>query len=202
LPNATHDVAIVYAPSGTYVLAVLSDLPWTSAPILAVSRAVYTYYNGDNEDASRRLALRKIVRRPGTSALVDSEGRLLGLLSERDLLAWASSGGKELMAGQELARRAEQDSVASLVSEETVTLDDSAPISAGIRAILEQQVDSLPVVKDGKVAGVVSSHDLLATLFEDEARAERPGGLDSFPVAAREEQHRLAGSLNGANGER
>jgi beta-lactamase class A len=48
LPNATHDVAIVYAPSGAYVLAVLSDLPWTPAPIVAISSAVYAYY--DNND--------------------------------------------------------------------------------------------------------------------------------------------------------
>lgn len=48
LPDATHDVAIVYAPSGAYVLAVLSDLPWTPAPIVAISRAVYAYYDDDN----------------------------------------------------------------------------------------------------------------------------------------------------------
>ena len=44
LPNATHDVAIVSAPSGTYVLAVLSDRPWSSAPIVALSQEVYAYY--------------------------------------------------------------------------------------------------------------------------------------------------------------
>ena len=53
LPDATHDVAIVYAPGGPYVLAILSDLPWTSAPIVAISRAVYAYYNDDNDAVSR-----------------------------------------------------------------------------------------------------------------------------------------------------
>jgi beta-lactamase class A len=44
--DATHDVAIVYAPWGTYVLAVLSDRPWTNAPIVELSRQVYQYYAG------------------------------------------------------------------------------------------------------------------------------------------------------------
>jgi beta-lactamase class A len=44
-PNATRDVAIVYAPAGTYVLTVLSDLPWTSTPIVELSRRIYRAKN-------------------------------------------------------------------------------------------------------------------------------------------------------------
>jgi beta-lactamase class A len=51
LPDATHDVAIVYAPAGPYVLAVLSDRPWTSAPIVELSRCIYAYYNDATPEA-------------------------------------------------------------------------------------------------------------------------------------------------------
>jgi beta-lactamase class A len=44
--NATHDVGIVYAPSGPYVLAVLSDLPWVANPIAELSRLVYDAFEG------------------------------------------------------------------------------------------------------------------------------------------------------------
>jgi beta-lactamase class A len=44
LPDATHDVAIVYAPGGTYVLAVLSDRAWTPGPIVGVSEEVAAFY--------------------------------------------------------------------------------------------------------------------------------------------------------------
>jgi beta-lactamase class A len=40
-PGATHDVAFVEAPTGTYVIAVLSDRGWEWEPIARVSRAVY-----------------------------------------------------------------------------------------------------------------------------------------------------------------
>ena len=40
-PGATHDVAYVDAPTGAYVIAVLSDRGWEWDPIARVSRAVY-----------------------------------------------------------------------------------------------------------------------------------------------------------------
>ncbi|HEY8492172.1 MAG TPA: serine hydrolase [Dehalococcoidia bacterium] len=43
--NATHDVAIVYAPAGTYVLAVLSDKPGDAATLVRISRLVYQHFN-------------------------------------------------------------------------------------------------------------------------------------------------------------
>jgi beta-lactamase class A len=41
-----HDVAIVYAPSGTYLVAVLSDLTVRDDLIAELSREIYTYYAG------------------------------------------------------------------------------------------------------------------------------------------------------------
>lgn len=46
LSDATHDVAIVWAPSGPYLLAVLSDRAWEWEPTVRVSQAVYEYFAG------------------------------------------------------------------------------------------------------------------------------------------------------------
>ena len=43
--HATHDVAIVYAPAGTYLLVVLSDHPHDGSVITELSRQVYAYYH-------------------------------------------------------------------------------------------------------------------------------------------------------------
>jgi beta-lactamase class A len=42
--NATHDVALVWGPSGPYIIAILSDQAWRWEPTVAVSRAVYDYF--------------------------------------------------------------------------------------------------------------------------------------------------------------
>ncbi len=43
--TATHDVAIVYAPAGTYLLVVLSEYPHDGSVIAELSRQVYAYYH-------------------------------------------------------------------------------------------------------------------------------------------------------------
>ncbi|MCL5025185.1 MAG: serine hydrolase [Chloroflexi bacterium] len=42
--NATHDVGIVYAPSGPYVVALLSDKPWDISTEAELSALVYEYF--------------------------------------------------------------------------------------------------------------------------------------------------------------
>lgn len=42
--DATHDVGIVYAPSGAYIIAVLSNKHWESEPIAELSARVYEYF--------------------------------------------------------------------------------------------------------------------------------------------------------------
>jgi beta-lactamase class A len=44
--DAAHDAAIVYAPSVTYVMVVLSDDPYAHSTIVELSRRVYEHYNG------------------------------------------------------------------------------------------------------------------------------------------------------------
>lgn len=44
--DAAHDVAVVFAPHGTYVIAVLSDGGGSDATIRELSRRVYEYYEG------------------------------------------------------------------------------------------------------------------------------------------------------------
>lgn len=44
--HATHDIGVVFAPTGAYVLAILSDLPWDNEAIIRLSREVYRYFEG------------------------------------------------------------------------------------------------------------------------------------------------------------
>ena len=45
--NATHDVGIVYAPKGPYVIAVLSDRAWQPQPTAQVSKLVFEHLEGN-----------------------------------------------------------------------------------------------------------------------------------------------------------
>jgi beta-lactamase class A len=41
--NATHDVGVVYAPKGTYVIALMSSKPWNINALAKLSGIVYEY---------------------------------------------------------------------------------------------------------------------------------------------------------------
>jgi beta-lactamase class A len=53
-PGATHDVAVVLAPGGAYVIAVLTEGSWAWEPITRVSRAVYDYFSTSQQSAGGR----------------------------------------------------------------------------------------------------------------------------------------------------
>lgn len=50
-PGVTHDVAFVEAPSGTYVVAILTDEGWNWARVARISRAVYEAFASEAEAA-------------------------------------------------------------------------------------------------------------------------------------------------------
>lgn len=78
--------------------------------------------------------------------LVTERDRLVGVLSERDLLQ--NPGEREARVGDRM-----------IVSLETVSVDESA--SKACRRLLERRVGCLPVVHDGHLAGILSESDLL-----------------------------------------
>jgi CBS domain-containing protein len=86
---------------------------------------------------------------------VVDHGRLVGLLSERDLMERPEPPRRARGAPEQSTLVRDRMS-ASL---ETVTADESASLAC--RRILERRVGCLPVVQNGRLAGVLSEADLL-----------------------------------------
>lgn len=92
----------------------------------------------------------------------DDQGRLVGLVSHRDLLRlWAERG---ISAGnvEPVVVRQIMKAEPVVVAPETTTLD-------AIRLMREKGIGCLPVVREGRLVGIVTAHDFLklsAELFE------------------------------------
>lgn len=92
----------------------------------------------------------------------DDHGRLVGLVSHRDLLRlWAVRGVSAVNVEPVVVRQImKADPV--VVAPETATLD-------AIRLMREKGIGCLPVVREGRLVGIVTAHDFLklsAELFE------------------------------------
>ena len=82
--------------------------------------------------------------------VLDGEGRVVGILSDRDLL--------RALAGD--MRRA--DPVSDVMSREVVTVRPSTPAQDAAQIMLERRISALPVVDDaGKLCGIITSRDFL-----------------------------------------
>lgn len=75
--------------------------------------------------------------------VVDSGGRLVGVVSEFDVLAKAG------------------DTVGEIMTQSVITVGEDTDPETVARMLIEQHIRRLPVVRDGRVVGIISRSDLI-----------------------------------------
>jgi len=107
--------------------------------------------------------------------VVGCNNQLVGIITEGDLLRRAElatgrniAWWKNLLFGpwhsaQEYVRTHAR-SVASVMTRETICIAEDTPLSMILRIMEQGHVKRLPVIKDGKVIGIVSRRDILQPL--------------------------------------
>ncbi len=98
-------------------------------------------------EAAKVLAERRI----GALLVTDADGSLKGILSERDIVrAVATSGGEAL-----------KDPVSKHMTAKVVTCSEDDLITLVMEEMTRGRFRHLPVVKDGKLAGMISIGDVV-----------------------------------------
>lgn len=120
------------------------------------------------KDVVRALSGRDVSAAP----VVDAERRVLGVVSEADLLI--KQGTQEVEFARSLAswwsgrrnlRRAVATTAGTLMTKPAVTVTDNATVAGAARLMTQHNVKRLPVVDgDGRLVGIVSRKDVL-TVF-------------------------------------
>jgi CBS domain-containing protein len=139
---------------------------------------------GPEDDATRAIEL-LAEREIGALPVVNSENRVIGIVSESDLVLGDEQADLHLphyfniMGGviftgsmkgfEERLNKAFATSVRDLMSEDPVTVRTDDGVEKVARLIAEKHHNHLPVVDaDGKLAGIVTRADALAALVEEE----------------------------------
>lgn len=112
-------------------------------------------------DALQLMKERNVRRLP----VVDGEGRLLGIVSEKDLLRAAPSEATTLSIF-EITYLLHRLTVGRIMSREVVTVEEDTPLERAARIMAERHFGGLPVVRDGKVVGIITETDLLLGFSE------------------------------------
>ena len=158
-------------------------------------------------DATLRQ-IAKILVEKGISGVpvVDAEGFPIGMVTESDLIAAAPNDDRkagrerwltrlaegeplsaEFLAHLDSAERAAREVMASPV----VTINETTPLPEIARLFTSYRIKRLPVVRQGRMVGIVSRVDLVRQIAEEPAApipASHHGGLLSAAVASLEER--------------
>ena len=107
--------------------------------------------------------------------VVDGE-RLIGLVTQRDLLRWSSSRLDVTAAARDRSVQ-ENTFVAAVMNRDVATCAPSTPLAEAARRLVTERIGCLPVVDDeGRLVGIVTEHDLLKELVAVLDRPEGEGG--------------------------
>jgi len=89
--------------------------------------------------------------------VTEEDGKIVGIITELDLLSAVADG-------KELAKTTAED----IMSRDVVTVNPGTPVTEIIPIMQARNLIRVPVVKGGKLVGIVSRSDILRALIEPE----------------------------------
>lgn len=109
----------------------------------------------------------------GVSGLpvLDDEGGLAGIVTEGDLMRRAELGisreDRKLMSAEQRARayvKSHSWSVADVMTLDPVTVEEDTPVDRAAALMVKHGIKRLPVIREGRLVGIVSRADLLRAI--------------------------------------
>lgn len=136
------------------------------------------------EDSFKDAVERMLARGVSSLPVVTEDGRLVGIVSETDLIANEAFEPRkrgvlaligEALSGHDAAyiHKASERRVRELMTPDVVSIASDEPVRKAARRMLDFGVNHLPVVDDDHVVGVVARQDLLSSFRRSDADIER-----------------------------
>jgi CBS domain-containing protein len=116
-------------------------------------------------DATLQDAAREMKQDDVGAVLVEDNGELAGILTDRDIVVRAIAAGKDPSSTK----------VADVATTDVRAVSPDSSVEDAIRIVREQHVRRIPVVDNGRPAGIVSIGDLALERDRDSALADISG---------------------------
>ena len=112
-------------------------------------------------EALNLMRLEKIRRFP----VVDKRGRLIGIVSERDLLHASPSDATSLSIW-EVNYLLSKLKVEKVMTKQVITVSEDTPLEESARIMADNKIGGLPVIRNGKIVGIITETDLFKIFLE------------------------------------
>ena len=98
-------------------------------------------------------------------APVIQDGKLVGIVTESDLLN-ASPTQATLLSVWEINYLVSKIKVSQVMTKKVMTIGEDTPIEEAAREMIDNKIGGLPVLRDGKVVGIITETDLFKVMLE------------------------------------
>ncbi|MCX7681635.1 MAG: CBS and ACT domain-containing protein [Anaerolineae bacterium] len=113
-------------------------------------------------DTALYLMREKRVRR---LPVTDKHGRLIGIVSEKDLL-YASPSPATSLSVYEIPYLLSKIKVHDVMTRNPITVTSDTPLEEAARIMADNKIGGLPVVQDGKLVGIITETDIFKIFLE------------------------------------
>ena len=113
------------------------------------------------EDALKLMRESKVRRLP----VLDKEGKLVGIITEKDLLYVSPSPATSLSI-HELHYLISKIKVQDVMCKDVITATEYTPLEEAARIMADNKIGSLPVMRDGKLVGIITETDAFKIFLE------------------------------------
>ena len=112
-------------------------------------------------DALKIMRENKVRRLP----VLDKNGKLVGIVSEKDLL-YASPSPATSLSVWEISYLTSKITVRELMTKEVITICEDCPMEEAARIMVDNKIGGLPVVRGDTVVGIITETDLFKIFLE------------------------------------
>ncbi|MEA3376954.1 MAG: CBS domain-containing protein [Chloroflexota bacterium] len=113
------------------------------------------------EEALRLMHSEDVRRLP----VVDKHGKMLGIVSELDLLKVSPSPATSLSV-YEIPYLMAKIKMKDVMTKDVITVTEDTPLEEAARVMADNKIGGLPVMRDGKLVGIITETDLFKTFLE------------------------------------
>lgn len=123
-------------------------------------------------------------KRVGSLVVVNNKGKIVGILTERDILTDIVAKGEELR----------DILVKNIMSKHVITIKPEKTIEEASKLMVKKKIKKLPVVENGKIVGIITASDIVK--FEPKLMDEIKNGIETPTVIKKDFHIWFKGKLN------
>lgn len=113
------------------------------------------------DEALKLMRDKKVRRLP----VLNAKGNLVGIVAEKDIL-YASPSPATSLSIHEIHYLVSRIKVDEIMTKNVITVTDDTPLEEAARVMADNQIGALPVMHDGKLAGIITETDIFKIFLE------------------------------------